>query len=172
MPCRLNAERSAMPVMMPGSAIGSMTSSEIASRPKNRARASAAAAQVPSTQRDSAVATAATLSDKAERRPDVGRGPRRRRTIAWSAPAAGRHSSLLGGEGIERRSGRSADAGTASPAAAAIFSAERARGSYRIRAHRRPPFAWRARDRAPMMTIGTTVKAAASGMLPAVPCWA
>ncbi|MGO8147984.1 hypothetical protein AB9F42_34885, partial [Rhizobium leguminosarum] len=32
---RLKAERSAMPVMLPGSAIGRMTSSEIASRQKN-----------------------------------------------------------------------------------------------------------------------------------------
>ena len=39
MSIRLKAERSEMPVMMPGSAIGRMSSSEIASRPKNlRAR--------------------------------------------------------------------------------------------------------------------------------------
>ena len=45
----LKAERSEMPVMMPGSAIGRMMRSEIASRPKNLVRASAAAASVPST---------------------------------------------------------------------------------------------------------------------------
>ena len=38
MSTRSKAERSAMPVMMPGSAIGRMTSSEIASRPKNFVR--------------------------------------------------------------------------------------------------------------------------------------
>ena len=38
-----------MPVMTPGSAIGRISSSEIASRPKKVARASAAAASVPST---------------------------------------------------------------------------------------------------------------------------
>ena len=56
------AERSAMPVTMPGSAIGRISSSEIASRPKNVVRASAAAASVPST---SAVAVeyAATSND-------------------------------------------------------------------------------------------------------------
>ena len=41
-----------MPVMMPGSAIGRISSSAIASRPKKRARASAAAASVPSTSGD------------------------------------------------------------------------------------------------------------------------
>src|SRR4026207_724580 len=61
----LNAERSAMPVMMPGSAIGTTNSSEIASRPKNRARASAAAAPAPSSRgsRPAPAAAAATLSD-------------------------------------------------------------------------------------------------------------
>ena len=49
MSARSKAERSEMPVMMPGSAIGRMSSSEIASRPKNRARDSAAAASVPRT---------------------------------------------------------------------------------------------------------------------------
>ncbi len=38
-----------MPVMMPGSAIGRMTSSEIVSRPKNLVRLTAAAQSVPST---------------------------------------------------------------------------------------------------------------------------
>ena len=56
------AERSEMPVMMPGSAIGRMRSSEIASRPKKRERATAAAASVPSTSATS-VEIAATGSD-------------------------------------------------------------------------------------------------------------
>ena len=45
----MKAERSAMPVMMPGSAIGRMTSSEMVSRPKNFVRDTAAAQSVPST---------------------------------------------------------------------------------------------------------------------------
>ena len=51
-----------MPVTMPGSAMGRMSSSEMTSRPKNFARASAAAASVPST---SAVAVlhTATLNE-------------------------------------------------------------------------------------------------------------
>ena len=63
MSIRLKAERSDMPVMMPGSAIGRMTSSEIASRPKNRARVIAAAHRVPRT-RATSVATAATRSER------------------------------------------------------------------------------------------------------------
>src|SRR3990172_5786660 len=56
------AERSAMPLTIPGSAIGSTSMKEIASRPKNRLRYTAAAARVP---RASAirVATRATRSD-------------------------------------------------------------------------------------------------------------
>ncbi|MNP44947.1 hypothetical protein D3C76_1388350 [compost metagenome] len=45
----LNAVNSASPVMIPGSAIGSRSSSEIAFLPKNSLRHSAAAASVPST---------------------------------------------------------------------------------------------------------------------------
>ncbi|MNL45498.1 hypothetical protein D3C87_1681480 [compost metagenome] len=56
------AERSAMPVMMPGSAIGRMTSSEMVSRPKKRVWLTAAAQSVPST-RATAVAIEATLTE-------------------------------------------------------------------------------------------------------------
>jgi len=49
MSARLNAERNEIPVMMPGRAIGSITSSDTASRPKNRDRDTAAAHSVPST---------------------------------------------------------------------------------------------------------------------------
>jgi hypothetical protein len=59
----LNAERSAIPVIMPGSAIGRITSSEIVSRPKNRDPEIAAAQSVPSTMAMS-VAIAATRSDR------------------------------------------------------------------------------------------------------------
>ena len=48
MSIRLKAERRAMPVTMPGRAIGRMKSTEIASRPKNFIREIAAAASVPS----------------------------------------------------------------------------------------------------------------------------
>src|SRR3977135_7066 len=48
-PLKLMNELSAMPVMIPGSAIGSTSSSEIASRPKKRKRATANAAIDPST---------------------------------------------------------------------------------------------------------------------------
>ncbi len=46
-PSRPRAERSAMPVTIPGSAIGSRKRKEIASRPKNRVRCTARAASVP-----------------------------------------------------------------------------------------------------------------------------
>src|SRR6218665_304981 len=46
---RLNADRNEMPVMMPGSAIGRITSSDIVSRPKNFEPDTAAAQSVPST---------------------------------------------------------------------------------------------------------------------------
>ncbi len=49
MSARLKAERSAMPVMMPGSAMGRMTSSEMVSRPKNFVWLTAAAQSVPRT---------------------------------------------------------------------------------------------------------------------------
>ena len=59
----LNADRSAMPVMIPGSAIGRMMSSEIASRPKKRVRASAPATSEPRTTAI-AVAHVAALSER------------------------------------------------------------------------------------------------------------
>ena len=62
MSARLKAARSAMPVMMPGSAIGRMTSSEIASRPKNFEPDTAAAHSVPSIMAIK-VAIAATVTD-------------------------------------------------------------------------------------------------------------
>ena len=62
MPPSLNADSRAMPVMIPGSAIGSTNSSVTASRPRNRLRASAKAASVPSTSA-MAVATVATASE-------------------------------------------------------------------------------------------------------------
>ena len=62
-PMMSKAERSAMPVMMPGSAIGRMKSSEMESLPKKRARERPAAASVPKTSAI-AVATSATLSER------------------------------------------------------------------------------------------------------------
>jgi predicted transcriptional regulator len=63
MPMMSKAERSDMPVMMPGSAMGSTNSNEIVSRPKNLARDSAAAASVPKISA-STVAIAATSSER------------------------------------------------------------------------------------------------------------
>ncbi len=57
------AERSEMPVMIPGNAIGSTNKSEMVSRPKKRARDRAAAASVPNTSARK-VAIAATLSER------------------------------------------------------------------------------------------------------------
>ena len=62
-PMMSKAERSDMPVMMPGSAIGRINSSEIVSRPKNLARDSAAAARVPKISARK-VAIAATLNER------------------------------------------------------------------------------------------------------------
>ncbi len=62
MSIRLKAERSEMPVMMPGSAMGRMTSSEMVSRPKNFVPETAAAQSVPSTSAMS-VEIAATCTD-------------------------------------------------------------------------------------------------------------
>src|SRR5690242_5378054 len=59
---RLNAERSEIPVMMPGSAMGRITSNEMASRPKNLLPETAAAQSVPRT-RAIAVDMAATWTD-------------------------------------------------------------------------------------------------------------
>src|SRR3954447_22848519 len=56
------ADRSAIPVMIPGSAIGSTNRSETDSRPKKRARDSAAPASVPKTSASS-VAMSATFRD-------------------------------------------------------------------------------------------------------------
>ena len=47
-PAKAKNEFSAIPVMIPGSASGSTSSSETASRPKNRKRCTANAARVPS----------------------------------------------------------------------------------------------------------------------------
>ena len=59
----LKAERSDMPVMIPGNAIGRMTSSEMASRPKKRALETAAAHSVPRTM-EIAVEAEATRSER------------------------------------------------------------------------------------------------------------
>ena len=141
---RLNAERSAMPVMMPGSAMGRMTRSEIVSRPKNRSRDTAAAHSVPRTMAIS-VEIAATRSDR-QRLPDVGPVPGRPRTIQRQARRRPLVAPLLGGEGVDedqqerhvqeqqaRRRQRS--------------SGQRHAG--RVRAHRTPPCRWRTTDRSP-----------------------
>src|SRR5487761_1948070 len=64
-PAHWNDELSATPVMMPGSAIGRTSSSEIESRPKNLARWTPNAAIEPSTNA-MAVAAKAAFNDKAK----------------------------------------------------------------------------------------------------------
>ena len=134
------AERSAMPVMMPGSAIGRISSSEIASRPKNFARASAAAASVPSTSA-SAVLQAATLKRQPDRGPDVValpghgeplRGQRRRREDI---------ALVLGAEGIQHDQRQRHVQEGDRPPRRPMFRPSSARSGFR--AHRRPLAAWR-----------------------------
>src|SRR5258706_8479965 len=68
MPARFSAERRLMPVMMPGSATGRISNREIASRPKNFERHTAAAASVPSSIATNVEAVATcSESDSAER---------------------------------------------------------------------------------------------------------
>jgi hypothetical protein len=71
---RLKAERSEMPVMTPGRAIGRITRSEIASRPKNFVCEIAAAHSVPSTSAIT-VEIEATRTDRRQRFPDIGPVP-------------------------------------------------------------------------------------------------
>ena len=82
MSIRLKAERSEMPVMMPGSAIGRMTRSEIASRPKKRARTIAAAQSVPRTSATSG-GDGGDADRERERLPDVGAVPGDGEPFAW-----------------------------------------------------------------------------------------
>src|SRR5665213_22093 len=63
MPAHWNAEFRATPVMMPGRASGKINSSEIESRPKNRALCTPKAATEPRTS-ESAVATTAALIER------------------------------------------------------------------------------------------------------------
>ena len=73
-----------MPVTMPGSAIGSSSTNETASRPKNRNRWTAKAASVPRTSAIAVAPTAAwSVSHSASRIVLV--GDRVRRTSGWSS---------------------------------------------------------------------------------------
>ena len=135
MSTRLNAERSEMPVMMPGRAIGRMTSSDTASRPKNCARDTAAAHSVPRTSAIG-VETAATCSDSASACQMSGRLQATANQLQRQARRRQTGSSFLGGEGVEEDDRPAADAGTAGRAAAASF---RPRGAMPLRAHRTPP---------------------------------
>ena len=69
-PAIAKEDRSAIPVTMPGSAIGSSTTNEIASRPKNRVRYTAAARRLPITSAIN-VAIDATVTDSRKRRPQA-----------------------------------------------------------------------------------------------------
>ena len=106
MSSRPMAERSAMPVTMPGSAIGRTSSSEIASRPKKRGATRAAAASVPSTMRQqrsrprrpaATAASACQMSSRSQATPNQLQGqPGRREDEAL----------VLGGEGVEHDEGQ------------------------------------------------------------------
>ena len=72
---RSKAERSEMPVMMPGSAIGRTKSSEIASRPKNFARDKRRGGRACRGCSASAVDDRRDPSESVERRPDIGPVP-------------------------------------------------------------------------------------------------
>ena len=163
MSARLKAERSEMPVMMPGRAIGRMTSSEIASRPKNFVRLTAAAQSVPSTSAIT-VEMLATLSDRPERLPDVGAVPGHGEPFQGQARRRPLVGFVLGREGVdEDQQDRQVHEGEAE--AGGDLQAQRRA----VRVHRKLPAVWRSRDRPPSDRIGTTAKAAASGMFPAVP---
>ena len=146
MSARLKAERSAMPVMMPGSAIGRMTSSEIASRPKNFEPDTAAAQSVPSTMAIT-VAIAATVTESCSAAHTSGRF---QVTASHCGGQAGRRplvALLLGGEGVDEDQ-QDRQMQEQQPGAGGDLQAER-RGLVAIRAHRTPPAAWRPRDRSP-----------------------
>jgi hypothetical protein len=86
---RLNAERSEIPVMIPGSAMGSTTRSDTVSRPKNRVRATAAAQSVPSTSATSVeIAATRRLSDSAAQMS----GRAQARPNHWSVSPGGGHT--------------------------------------------------------------------------------
>ena len=74
-----NAERSAMPVMMPGSAIGRMKRSEMTSWPKKRARDSGALPRGAENQRQER-RESRDLQRQPERVPDVGAADQATRT--------------------------------------------------------------------------------------------
>ena len=134
------AERSAMPVMMPGSAMGRMTSSEMVSRPKKRVRLTAAAQSVPRTSAMT-VEMVATLTDRVSACPDVRPVPGDGEPLQRQAGRRELVALFLGREGIEEdqedrqvQEGEAADGGD--------LQAERGGGGA-VRAHRRLPCVWR-----------------------------
>ncbi len=136
---RLIAERSEMPVMMPGSAIGRMISSVIASRPKKRAAIERGrgerAEQDGDRSRDQRDA-----DRKPERVPDVlpleGDGePLQRQTGRRELVAL-----VLGREGVEQDEGHR-HVQEEEPGRGGELQAERSASP--LRAHRTPPAVWR-----------------------------
>ena len=158
-----------MPVMMPGSAIGSTSSSEIASRPKKLRTRQRRSGQRAEDEVPRPWTSVATCSD----RPSASQMSCRSQATANQcsvSPAAETVAALLGGEGVEEDEGQRQMCMNSSPAPAASLEAKRRAccGSERIE---RPQSRASVRS-TPMIRIGTTEKAAASGMFPAVPCWA
>ena len=102
MPMRSKAERSAMPVTMPGSAIGRTNSSEIASRPKKLRARQRGGGERAEDQREHG-GDRGDLEREIERRPDI--GPLRPGDAEPLRGVAGRReleAPVLGGEGVEQ----------------------------------------------------------------------
>ena len=106
------------------------------------------------------------LEREPERRPDVRAVPGDGEPFERQAGRRELEARLLGGEGVEEDQ-QDRQVQEQQPRRGRDAGGRAARR--RVRAHRRLPAVWRAQvDH--MMTMGTTAKAAASGMLPAVPC--
>ena len=146
-PAMPKAERSAMPVTMPGSAIGRMISSEMASRPKKRERADGGGGQRAEDQgqqrRDRG-----HLHRQPQRLPDVVRAPRRRANHCSVRPGGGKLIALLvGGEGVEQDE-RQRQMQEEQPAERGELQAPAAPLTARQSASKAPS-AWRSRGRRP-----------------------
>ena len=89
-----------MPVTMPGRAIGRITMNEIASRPKNRERATAAAAMLPSTSA-TIVARRRPATESQQRVPDLRVVPGHAEPLGREAGRRERRYDLIGGERVE-----------------------------------------------------------------------
>ena len=172
MSMRSKAARSEMPVTMPGRAIGRTRRSEIASRPKNFVRASAAAASVPRSRRQRG-REERDADREAERVEDVLPAPGDGEPLQREAGRRKLEAAVLAGEGVEEDEGerqmQKHEPGAGGERAGR--GDDRLTASIRRQSASKAPMRFARVRKTPMMTIGTTEKAAASGMFPAVPCW-